>query len=318
MSSGNVEDGLEVLAAGPLATVQDLGRPGLAGIGVGASGAADRSSLQLANRLVGNAESSAGIEVTFGGLALRALSELTVAITGAPCSITVDEQSAAAAMNSVVRLRLGAVLRLGVAQRGLRTYVAVRGGLGVDAVLGSQATDLLSGLGPAPLSAGVKLPVCEPPGAFPTVDVAPVQAVSGDDLVLTVVAGPRHDWFEREALDTLLSATWEVTADSNRIGIRLAGPELRRYNTDELPSEGVVVGAIQVPPNGRPTLFLADHPVTGGYPVIAVVMSADVDLAAQARPGQQIRFRLRPGGACHARRSSPGATTGYPPEISGG
>lgn len=284
--------GLEVLETGPLATVQDLGRPGLARIGVGASGAADRNSFRLANRLVGNGEELAGIEVTFGGLVLRALAELTIAVTGAPCPITVDGRGAA--MNSVLRVRRGAVVRLGIAERGLRSYLAVRGGLEVAPVLGSRSTDLLAGLGPPVLTAGTELPLGRPPARFPAVDVAPVRTLPGGQLLLTIEAGPRDDWFERRAMDTLLSATYEVTADSNRIGMRLAGPELPRSRPDELPSEGTVLGAIQVPPNGRPTLFLADHPVTGGYPVIAVVLSTDVDSAAQARPGQRVRFRLAP------------------------
>ncbi|MGW3472301.1 5-oxoprolinase subunit C family protein [Saccharopolyspora sp. NPDC000995] len=285
---------LEVLKPGPLATVQDLGRPGLAGIGVGTSGAADRRSFRLANRLVGNSEQAAGIEITLGRLAVRAHSQLTVALTGAPCPITVDGRSEA--MNSVLRLRSGAVLRLGIAERGLRSYLAVRGGLNVEPVLGSRATDVLAGIGPPPLRSGMLLPVGRAPKEFPTVDMAPVPQLADGELMLTVTLGPRQDWFEDRALEILLTEAFEVTADSNRIGMRLSGPLLPRRRQDELPSEGTVLGAIQAPPDGRPTLFLADHPVTGGYPVIAVVRSADVDHAAQARPGQRLRFRLAVGG----------------------
>ena len=279
---------LEVLEAGPLSTVQDLGRFGHAGIGVGVSGAADRGSLRLANRLVGNAEGEAAIETTLGGLVVRPSRDVVMAVTGATCPVTVDGRGAA--INSVLRVPAGAEVRLGVPDRGLRSYLAVRGGIAVEPVLGSRSTDLLAGLGPDKLASGYVLPIGPPPAAFPVIDLAPV-AAPPDDLVLGVAPGPRHDWFAEDALDVLLNSSYEVTADSNRIGMRLEGPALHRTRTDELPSEGMVAGALQVPPASKPTLFLADHPVTGGYPVIAVVTSADVDRAAQARPGQRVRFR---------------------------
>ncbi|WP_199433966.1 biotin-dependent carboxyltransferase family protein [Qaidamihabitans albus] len=283
--------GLEVLEAGPLSTVQDLGRSGFAGIGVGMSGAADRSSLRLANRLAGNDEAAAAVEVTLGGFAARALRPLTVVVTGAPCPVTVGGRGAAP--NALVHVPAGAVLRLGTPERGLRSYVAVRGGVTVAPVLGSRATDLLSGLGPEPLCPGTVLPVGPVPARWPSVGFAPVAPLAADELVLTVVPGPRHDWFTERALGTLLAEPYTVTSESNRIGIRLDGPALDRRRDDELPSEGMVAGALQVPPASRPTLFLADHPVTGGYPVIAVVVAADVDKAAQARPGLRLRFTAR-------------------------
>ncbi|MBB5156126.1 5-oxoprolinase subunit C family protein [Saccharopolyspora phatthalungensis] len=284
---------LEVLAAGPLSTIQDLGRPGLAEIGVGPSGAADGGAFRLANRLVGNDEGAAAIEVTLGGLAVRASRDLTAAVTGAPCPITVDGRGAA--VNSVLRIPSGVELRMGTPGRGLRSYLAVRGGIAVPPVLGSRATDVLAGLGPDPLAPGMVLPVGPPPDRFPLVDLAPVAAYPADEIVLRVEPGPRHDWFADNALTALVSRPYEVTSDSNRIGMRLAGPALERSRTEELPSEGMVAGALQVPPSARPTLFLADHPVTGGYPVIAVVTAADVAKAAQARPGQRVRFRFKTG-----------------------
>ncbi|CAM00874.1 biotin-dependent carboxylase-like uncharacterized protein [Saccharopolyspora erythraea NRRL 2338] len=279
---------LEVLETGPLATVQDLGRPGLADIGVGVSGAADRGSLRLANRLLGNAEGAAAIEVTFGGLAVRAGRELTIAVTGAPCPITVGGRGEGA--HAVLRVAAGVEVRLGTPPCGLRSYLAVRGGISVEPVLGSRSTDVMAGLGPAPLRVGDTLPVGPAPAAFPVIELAPV-AQPPEELMLEVVPGPRDDWFTDEALDVLLTSVYEVTTESNRVGMRLDGPALTRRRNEELPSEGMVAGALQVPPASRPTLFLADHPVTGGYPVIAVVTSADVDRAAQARPGQRVRFR---------------------------
>lgn len=282
---------LEILATGPLSTVQDLGRPGLAAIGVGQSGAADLASLRLANRLVGNPEAAAGIEVTFGGLVARAHGDLVVALTGAPCPMAVAARRASP--NAVVSVPDGAELRLGPPETGLRSYLAVRGGVDVRPVLESRSTDTLAGIGPDPIARGAQLPVGSPPATQPNVDFVPVSAPTGGDLELRVITGPRADWFTAMAHDTLLAHPYEVTAETNRVGMRLSGPVLDRERDDELPSEGMVRGALQVPPSGQPTLLLTDHPVTGGYPVIAVVVSADIGLAAQARPGQRLRFRQR-------------------------
>lgn len=138
---------------------------------------------------------------------------------------------------------------------------------------------------------------------MPGVDLATVSRPEGDEVRLRVVLGPRDDWFTAAARRTLLEQPFEVTSESNRIGMRLAGPALERARDGELPSEGMVCGALQVPPSGQPTLFLADHPVTGGYPVIAAVVADDIGLAAQARPGQVLRFTqaTRPQGVPRAR-----------------
>jgi biotin-dependent carboxylase-like uncharacterized protein len=287
---------LEVIDTGPLATVQDLGRPGLAALGVGQSGAADAESLRLGNRLVGNVEGAAAVEVTFGGLCLRAHGGMYVALTGAPCPMTVDGRQVAP--YSPVWLPSGATLRLGAPTSGLRSYLAVRGGLDLPLVVQSRSTDTLAGLGPDPLAPGHRLPVGSPAKGHPVVDLAPVRRPGTGEVRLRVVVGPRADWFTPAAQRTLLADPYEVTAESNRVGMRLLGAPLERTRDDELPSEGMVRGALQVPPSGQPTLFLADHPVTGGYPVIAVVVAADLGLAAQARPGQHLRFThvTAPGG----------------------
>jgi biotin-dependent carboxylase-like uncharacterized protein len=184
----------------------------------------------------------------------------------------------------------GAELVLGVPAVGLRSYVAVRGGVDVPPVLGSRSSDRLSGLGPEPLAAGDLLAVGADAADEPVVDVAPVPAAA-DSPVLRVLPGPRRDWLTDEAWTRLVSAEWAVSADSDRVGIRLTGPRLERTREAELPSEGLVPGALQVPPDGAPVLFLADHPVTGGYPVLAVVVTADQPAAAQLRPGDVVRFR---------------------------
>ncbi|MGY1619275.1 biotin-dependent carboxyltransferase family protein [Geodermatophilus sp. SYSU D00691] len=279
---------LRVVAPGPLATVQDAGRTGWAGIGVPRSGAADRAAHDLANRLVGNRPGAATVEVTAGGLRVRAERALLVAVTGAPAPLTVDGRPAAG--NAPLTLPAGAELALGVPPVGLRSYLAVRGGVDVPPVLGSRSTDRLSGLGPEPLRAGDLLPVGRDAGEEPVVDVAPVAAPSARP-VLPVLPGPRRDWLTDEAWTRLVGAEWTVSADSDRVGLRLGGPRLERARDGELPSEGLVPGAVQVPPDGAPVLFLADHPVTGGYPVLAVVTTAGLPAAAQLRPGDVVRFR---------------------------
>jgi len=279
-----------VLESGPLSTLQDAGRPGLAHLGIGRSGAADGGSYRLANRLVGNQETEAAIEVTLGGLSLRAECDLLIAVTGAPCPVTVGH--IVFGTNAPIAVKAGQEMALGSPVSGLRSYVSVRGGIHVPEVLGSRSTDVLAGIGPDPLAPGDVLPIGPPYGRQPDLDLAPVAAPPDHDLVLAVRAGPRDDWFTPGAMEELLSGRYEVTGESNRVGMRLSGPQLHRSRKEELPSEGVVTGALQVSPSGQPTLFLADHPVTGGYPVIAVVDAADVDRAAQARPGQHLRFRL--------------------------
>ena len=279
---------LEVVAVGPSALVQDLGRPGLGASGVGRSGAADRASFTLANRLVANQEGAAGVEVVLGGLAVRARSLLTVALAGAAAPASVD--GTAVAHHAVVLLRPGQVLRLGLPPTGLRTYLAVRGGIDVAPVLGSRSTDTLSGIGPPAIRVDDVLPVGPEPAELPIVDVAPVRPPPGDTVVLRAVLGPRAG-FVSDARE-LAGVTWTASSRSDRIGMRLDGGRLQRSDDAEVPSEGMVRGAVQVPPGGEPVVFLADHPVTGGYPVVATVCDADVDRAAQVRPGQGVRFVL--------------------------
>ena len=275
---------LTVLEAGLLTTIQDAGRPGRAALGIGRSGACDRASYALANRLVGNAEGAAVLEVTYGGARLRADHDVVVVTTGARCAGSVPH-------NAPELVRAGQVLELGTPARGLRTYVAVRGGFAVEPVLGSCATDTLSGLGPDPLQPDDVLVVGTAVGTPPAVDLAPVAEPEPGDLTAGVLSRPRRDWFGDRAWNRLVSSPFTVTSESNRVGIRLDGEPVERERDAELPSEGMVRGALQVPPSGKPVLFLADHPVTGGYPVIGYVVDADVDRCAQLRPGQRLRFR---------------------------
>jgi biotin-dependent carboxylase-like uncharacterized protein len=285
---------LDIVTTGPQTTVQDLGREGLAGLGVGRSGAADVDSLRLGNRLLGNPEGAAALEVTFGGLEVRARGGMWVTVTGAMSPVTIDGLPVGHA--AVTWLPDGASLRLGPPSAGLRSYLAVRGGIAVPSVLRSRSTDTMAVLGPPVPRPGDLLPVGPAPASPPLVDVAAVASPTTGEVRLRVVPGPRADWFVPSALETLFGGAYEVTAESNRVGMRLAGPALERSREGELKSEGMVPGALQVPPTGQPTLFLADHPVTGGYPVIGVVLTDDIGLAAQAQPGQRLRFVLAGGG----------------------
>lgn len=278
---------LEVVATGPLALVQDLGRPGFAHLGVPPSGALDVPALKLANRLVGNDEAAAGVECLLGGLRLRATTSCTIAVTGPAVAVEVDGRPVGS--HAPVWLAAEQVLTIGAPVTGLRGYLAVSGGITVDAELGSRSRDVLSEIGPAPLKAGDVLPLGTPSVSGGADVVAPTAAPP--ELVVRIDPGPRAHWFENPASG--LAKTWTVTAESNRVGLRLDGPALTRaaeYADRELPSEGLLTGAVQVPPNGLPVVFLADHPTTGGYPVAAVVRQASLPALAQARPGTLLRF----------------------------
>lgn len=279
---------LEILQPGPLALVEDLGRPGLSHLGVTRSGAADRRSHTLANRLVANPDDRATVEVTLGGFTARVCGgDVTVAVTGADTDPAVN--AIPFGTNSVHHVRAGETISLGPARTGLRSYLAVRGGFDVDPVLGSRSYDVLSSIGPRPLTSGDVLRVGEHTDEFPELDQAPVAALDDDVIELRVVPGPRDDWFLDP--DVLVRTNWQVTDRSDRVGVRLVGMPLEYRRPDrQLPSEGAMRGSIQVPPNGFPVILGPDHPVTGGYPVIGVVVDDDVDAIAQARPGQTVRL----------------------------
>ncbi|MCX4387524.1 biotin-dependent carboxyltransferase family protein [Micromonospora peucetia] len=276
---------VEVLRAGALTTVQDLGRAGWAHLGVPRSGALDPAALRLANRLVGNPESAAGLEITMTGCELRFPRAAAVAVTGAGAAVRVGGRPGD--VGRPLSVPAGAVLRIGPPTDGLRNWLAVGGGIAVEPVLDSRATDTLSGLGPPPLRDGDRLPLGAPTGPPAPVDVT-VVASTPTELRLTLRLGPRDDWFTLAALGRLFGSAYTVSPVSNRVGARLTGAALPRAVAGELPSEGIVLGAVQVPADGQPLIFLADHPTTGGYPVVGVV--DDVTPLAQARPGTTVRF----------------------------
>lgn len=303
---------LEVLAPGPLTVVVDLGRPGRAAQGVARSGAVDRASFRRANRLVGNPSATPALEIAAGGLRVRALADLVVAVSGAPAPLVVlgagneteDETEVEAEVEVMVdrafALDRGTELHLGTPDRGMVSYLAVAGGVAGEPVLGSISTDLLSGIGPAPVRAGDVVRVGRARESAAATDADPGPRLPAADVVteIDVLLGPRDDWFTSEGVQTFLEQTWTVTPRSNRVGLRLEGEHpLERSRNEELPSEGTVPGSVQVPPTGQPVVFTADHPVTGGYPVIACVTRDDLDRIGQVPVGGRVRFRAAPAAA---------------------
>jgi KipI family sensor histidine kinase inhibitor len=292
---------LVVTAPGPFSILEDLGRPGRSGLGVSRSGAMDHRALREANRLVGAATGSAALEMAYGGLEATARGDLVLAVAGAPVPLTVHGAHGVrhAVPGAAFALDDGDVLVVGAPPRGVYSYLAVRGGWEAETVLESASGDVLARIGPERLETGDELGV----GRAWSESVAAAapdaqRSVSAPDEVtfLDVVLGPRDDWFTPEAVERLTGQRYTVTAQSNRIGLRLAGEQpLTRAVEHELPSEATVSGALQVPPDGQPVLFMADHPVTGGYPVVACVVGDQLDRAAQVPVGASVRFRVVPG-----------------------
>ncbi|MCS3741568.1 MULTISPECIES: urea amidolyase family protein [unclassified Rhizobium] len=297
-ASAPVTEGLLVTRSDRPALYQDLGRKGRSSQGVSESGALDRGAMQAANLLLGNPRESAVIEVTFGGFAFQADRAVTVAVTGAPCSMTIRTHNGSEIKAPFARafaLDAGDEVTLGIPSAGMRSYLALRGGFLVEPMLGSAATDTLAKVGPETIQTGSLLVPASKPAC--AVDESPQEAGrlprAGEIVTLDVIPGPRTDWFTQTGIETLRTQEWDVTPQSSRIGMRLSGnAPIERSVHGELPSEGTAHGAIQVPAEGQPVLFLADHPLTGGYPVIGVVASHHLDLAGQIPIGARIRFNL--------------------------
>lgn len=294
---------VEVVRPGVLTTVQDEGRPGFASVAVSLSGAFDRPAYALANRIVGNRAGAPALEVVLGDLRLRFGSPAVVGAAGAPVKLVVtdsDGRSRTEPTGHAVPVDAGEVVAIEPADFGLRSYLALSGGIGggtfggveCKAVLGSWSTDTLSGLGPPPLAAGDRLGVGNWREGLPAPDQVPLRGLI-ESPVIDIVAGPRIDWLSDAGRIGMTAGTFVVGDRSDRIGVRLSGPDLERRRHDELASEALVVGAIQLPPGGEPIIFGPDHPATGGYPVVAVVVESHLPLLAQLRPGDSVRFRWR-------------------------
>jgi biotin-dependent carboxylase-like uncharacterized protein len=304
---------IDVLRAGTLTSVQDLGRTGLRHLGVCQSGALDTLALSVANRLAGNPRDAAGIEITIGPTVLRFTRDTRIALTGADFAATLDEQPVHAWWSLPVRA--GQVLTLRAPRRGMRAYLAVAGGIDVLPALGSRSTDLkagFGGLGGRALRDGDRLPVgtvkckagvapalsspafgVKSPGWCPFGQLpAPAAglATGTPDTLIRVLPGPEYDSFSAEAQAAFWGMHWSITPNSNRMGYRLSGPALARRDTPDLLSHAVLPGTIQVPPNGQPIVLMGDAQTSGGYPKIGSVLSADLWRLAQARLNSTVRF----------------------------
>ena len=266
---------IRVLRPGFQSTVQDLGRFGYAHQGISASGAADALSLRVANLLVGNEEGAPAIEMTLTGGVFEFESRAVVALAGSEFGGTLPLWTA-------TELEGGSVVQWGPSRSGARCYLAVRGGIAVPKVLGSSSTHLLTGIGGRALRAGDVLPVGEDIRSTPIHGTHPPPHAAG---ALRVTAGPQADWFSGE----LYRGAYQVTEESNRMGLRLRGPAIPSPKGHML-TEGVALGAVQVPPAGQPIILFVEHQTTGGYPKPANVISADFTRLGQLRPRDSVAF----------------------------
>lgn len=283
--------GLAIMQTAFPILVQDAGRLGQAGQGVSGSGALDMGALRRANRAVGNPADDAALEITLGPVRLRADCAMTLALTGAAQAVVIHPQGRTIIDHGAAfALDAGDEVQIDPPVKGMRSYLALRGGFDVAPVLGSLSTDTLAHIGPAALKSGDAVaPAGRAACAVGDATESVVLPAADEVIELPVTLGPRTDWFSDDMVERFLEQDWQVTAQSSRVGIRLAGQALTRDDA-ELPSEGTATGAIQIPHSGQPVLFLADHPLTGGYPVIATVQPQALDLAGQIPPGARIRF----------------------------
>lgn len=279
---------IELLRAGPLTTVQDLGRSAWRDRGISRCGALDDLALTHANLLVGNDADAAGLEFTLGPATLRFEAACCIALTGTDADATLDGQPVRPYWRQLVQP--GQTLKLAAPRERMRSVLAVSGGIATAPALGSRSTDLkagFGGLGGRALRDGDRLPLAVP-ATLPTrrLGIRPPDW----DASVRVLPGPEHSQFSLAARESFWATPWRLTPQSNRMGYRFAGPELKRVRGVELASHGVLPGVIQVPPSGQPIVLLADAQTTGGYPKIGVVIGADLWKLAQLRLGGTLRF----------------------------
>jgi len=290
-----------VLAPGLLTTVQDLGREGYGPVGVSASGAADALALRVGNKLVGNLEGAAGLEMTLLGGTFQFSQDATIAATGADFGATIEER--AIRQYAAVSVKAGQTLKFGPTKSGARAYLCVCGGIAVSEFLGSCSTHLLSGLGGfegRALRKGDVLPIRE------VTKLLPVQSFSEElrselapRKTIRVTRGPQWDSFSKVTQEEFLRQAYVATEEANRMGIRLKGAQFELASSGEMITEGVSLGAIQVTPSGQPIILFVEQQTTGGYPKIANVIAADIPSVGQLRPRDEIRLELVTVEAAH-------------------
>ena len=279
---------IEVLEPGALTTVQDLGRAGLGRFGIPPSGAMDEIALRAANLACGNEPGAAGLECTIAGPVLRFAADVVVALGGSEFSSTLDGE--AVPRFAAFRVRAGQTLTVGRTTQGARCSVCVRGGIATETVLGSRSVYAVAGIG-APLARGSRLPVGDADLGVPlrVVDARTLPAWAPSQ-VLRAVPGPQEDAFTGGARRAFFAEAFRAGTRADRTGVRRVGPVLAHVAGAGIPPEGLVAGAVQVPPDGAPIVLGADRPATGGYAKIATVIAADLMLLGQAKPGDEVRF----------------------------
>ena len=284
---------LKVITPGPLSTIQDGGRFGYMSTGFGSGGAMDLRAMRIANILVGNNENDGVIEMTMLGLSAEFTCPSVIALTGADMQPKINGEDIP--MYESVEVQAGDKLTMGAAKQGMRGYLAVSGGFDIDPVMGSQSTNLkvkLGGFQGRKLAAGDQIPLrretdfshcghnkCEPENAYPQV------------ATVRVMFGPQEDYFTEKGIDTFLRASYTVSGQSDRMGVRLEGAPIENKNGVDIISDGIAYGSVQIPASGTPIIMMADRQTTGGYAKIATVITADLYKIAQAKPGSIIRFQ---------------------------
>lgn len=286
---------IKVITPGMLSTIQDGGRKGFAAMGFNASGVMDVRSYHIANALVGNFTDEAVIEMTYLGGSFKFLESNYIAITGADMSPKLD--GVPVEMYTTVFVKQDETLTFSAAKSGMRAYIAVRGGIDVPVIMGSRSTNLkckLGGLDGRPLKAGDIVPCRDVYDEFHKhlIHSAPKEDFGSDEITVRVLLGPQDDYFTDHGIKTFLNSTYTVTNESDRMGCKLSGEKIEYKNTVDIISDGIVFGSIQIPRTGNPIIMLADRQTTGGYAKIATVISVDLPLLAQARPGTKVHFEL--------------------------
>ncbi|MBP5200086.1 MAG: biotin-dependent carboxyltransferase family protein [Schwartzia sp.] len=279
-----------VKTPGPLTTVQDEGRFFYQSSGVRPSGVMDVAAYEAANALVGNEKGEAALEMTFLGATVEFQSAAWFAATGADMQAKLD--GAPVERYRAIHAEGGQTLAFGMAANGCRGYLAVRGGIDVPVVMGSRSTDMsakLGGFEGRALKAGDVLPTLPDDGWTPT-ELRYAPPVYESAATVRVVPGPQEEYFTAAGIETFFSSAYEISPNSDRMGLRLEGPEIESVSGTDIVSDGIVFGSIQVPSGGKPILLMADHQTTGGYAKIGTVLSLDLPKLAQARPGDTVRF----------------------------
>lgn len=282
---------MTILSPGPLSTIQDVGRFGAMGMGFSPGGVMDSRSMQLANLLVGNAAGVGVVEMTMAGLTARFDCDCVIALTGADMCARLEEQMVK--RYQAISVHAGDTLRMQTAQHGMRAYLAVAGGFDLPTVMGSMSTNLkcrLGGFHGRKLQRGDVLPLNQSLSLNEPGKCLPIPEEYPEEVKLRVLLGPQEDAFTRQGLFTFLNETYTVTDQADRMGIRLSGAKIDSKSGVDIISDGIATGSIQIPASGTPIIMMADRQTTGGYAKIATVISADLPIAAQVRPGTRIRF----------------------------